>query len=91
MTNFEFIQSTDIETLAKFLNNLGFDDTPWAEWFNRKYCEKCETVKGKVDYDHNEHEFSYCEFEHKCRFVDDDSWEDPEANVLAWLRTDDDE
>lgn len=91
MTNFEFIHSMDIETFAKFLNTLGFDGTPWVEWFNRKYCNKCEGVKAKVDYDDNEHEFSYCELEHKCHYVDDDSWEDPLTNVLNWLKDDSDE
>ena len=50
MTNFKHIQSMNIEELAEWLDKYGmFDDSLWANWFNHRYCENCESIECKYD------------------------------------------
>jgi len=86
MTNFESIKQMSIDELAEWLDEYGqFDCSPWSEWFSKKYCANCESVKCKYEdtektlgftpyrfgyYDGNV-ECSYCELEKKCRFFPD--------------------
>jgi hypothetical protein len=71
----------DIEQLADWLDENGqFDTAPWSEWFSKKYCNNCESIKCKYadaeeklgfsPYTHysGEVECAYCELENKCRF-----------------------
>jgi hypothetical protein len=46
MTNLEKIKNMDIDTLAAWFDENGmFDGSPWLLAFDKKYCEKCESVK----------------------------------------------
>lgn len=55
--------------LAEWLDTYGaFDGSPWMEWFDEKYCKKCESEKIFIPYLNKESECSYCEVYHKCRF-----------------------
>jgi hypothetical protein len=71
----------DIEQLADWLDENGqFDTAPWSEWFSKKYCNNCESIKCKyADAEEKlgfspytrysgEVECTYCELENKCRF-----------------------
>lgn len=77
MTNFEYIKSKTIDELAKWLDNYGLQEhSPWSEWFDNNYCQKCDTIKQYVDCLGRDLEFSYCEFnDDKCRFF-------PELNEI---------
>ena len=85
MTNFKRLQYMSIEELAGWLDKNGmFDHSPWSQWFAKKYCENCESIKCKyVDAEEKlgitpfslsgEIECSYCELadgsgQTKCRF-----------------------
>ena len=48
MINFERLQSMSMDELAEWLDkNCMFDNSPWLNSFNEKYCEKCESIKCK--------------------------------------------
>ena len=48
MTNFKHIQSMNIDEFAEWLDKHGmFDGSPWNDWFSKRYCENCESIKCK--------------------------------------------
>ena len=102
MTNMEKLRTMSLEDLAEWLDKNGmFDTSPWSEWFNQKYCDKCESVKCK--YEDTEKtlgftpyrfglysgdvECAYCELENKCRFFSElDNIPDNREIVKMWLQ-----
>lgn len=78
MTNFENIKAMNIDETTVWLDKYGkFDNSPWKQWFNEKYCSNCPVEHGYLpDYTgmetwHVPTEFSYCELHDKCRFFPD--------------------
>ena len=80
MNNFEKLQSMSVEELAEWLDDLHYDNTPWLQWFDSKYCSKCEPIEVTSQeyenkFDHsvfgNIVECAYCEWERNCRFFPD--------------------
>lgn len=101
MTNLEKIKEMPIKELAEWLDENGmFDNSPWSNWFNEHYCEKCESVKCKYeeaektvgftpylfgDYS-GDLECAYCEIENKCRFFPElDDVPDNKEVIEMWL------
>lgn len=102
MSNLEHLQSMSIDELAAWLDKYGsFDDSPWSNWFSKKYCDNCESVKCKYEDTENVLGFTpdlfgfyngdcdcaYCEVEKKCRFFSD--LEDTPSNletIKMWLQ-----
>lgn len=87
-TNFERLHSMTIDELAEWLDENGmFDNSPWLNSFNEKYCERCESIKCKYADAEEKLEFSplfpsgeiecaYCELADengvkRCRFFPD--------------------
>ena len=78
MTNLECLRNLPIDELAEWLDEHGqFDNSPWANWFNENYCEKCESITCKVEaanvgltplYPEQEEDFAYCELHKNCKF-----------------------
>jgi hypothetical protein len=101
MNNFEKLKSMSIEELAEWLDKYGqLDHSPWSEWFNKKYCDKCESIKCKyVDAEEKlgfspfyfyggEIECAYCELEHKCKFFPElDDTPDNRDTIRMWLES----
>ena len=98
MINFERLQSMSIDELAEWLDkNCMFDNSPWLNSFNEKYCEKCESIKCKyVDAEEKlgitpfsysgEIECTYCELENKCRFFQElEDVPDNKEMIKMWL------
>lgn len=99
MTNFKHIQSMNVEELAAWLDENGmFDNSPWSNWFNKRYCENCESIKCKYveaeeklgfsPFTHysGEVECAYCELENKCRFFTDlEDIPDNKKVIEMWL------
>ena len=99
MNNFEFIKSLSIDELAEWLDKYGsFDSSPWAEWFAKKYCDNCESIKCKYEdaeeqlgfspysFHSGDVECAYCELEGKCRFFADlDEAPDNLTTIKMWL------
>lgn len=85
MTHFEKLKNLALDGLADWLDKNGmFDDSPWLNWFSKKYCESCESIKctyidaeEKLDitpyFEDTSIECAYCELIdesgiRKCRF-----------------------
>lgn len=73
MTNFEKLQSMNIDEKAEWLYEHGnFDNSPWMNRFDSLYCTKCEPIMCHHE-ETPEREFpcAYCELENKCRYFPD--------------------
>ena len=57
MNNFEKLKSMSAEELAEWLDSLHYENTPWLQWFDSKYCSQCDTV-----------EVPDCVKKNKCKF-----------------------
>lgn len=77
MNNFEKLKLMSVEELAEWLNTLHYDNTPWLQWFDSKYCSQCDSVVvtsneykdkfGCSGYGDTV-ECAYCEWENGCKF-----------------------
>lgn len=80
MTNFKRLQTMTVDQLADWLDENGmFDGSPWNDWFNKSFCEKCEPIE--LNYEDSKtilgieplscdltSECAYCECHDHCRF-----------------------
>lgn len=88
MTKFESINFKNIDEFAEWLDKYGvYDSSPWMEWWNENYCQKCETVTmtreeyaniagwyrcpDYCSYIEDTVECGYCEVNGKCRYFQD--------------------
>lgn len=72
MTIFENIKSKNIDELVEWLDKNGaYDYSPWEKWFDKKYCRKCETVRGYLPELNGERECAWCELHNKCKYFED--------------------
>jgi hypothetical protein len=97
MINFKRLQSMSIDELAEWLDKNGtFDNSPWLNSFNEKYCEKCESIEctyaeaeEKLDvtpYFGHTIKCAYCELEKNCRFFPGlDDVPDNKEMIKMWL------
>ena len=101
MNNFEKIKQMPLEEFADWLYEHGMvDDTPWMNWFNENYCNKCESIIVKAEdaeevlglkplYD-KECKCSYCEvYENCCKFFPD-NYPSNKDIIKMWLEVTDD-
>lgn len=87
MTNYEFIKSLSEDTLADWLSiKVSWDCAPWTEWFDKKYCQKCDSINTYVPALERETECAYCEINDKCRYFPevDGTLSDKEI-IKLWL------
>lgn len=80
MTNFKRLQTMTVDQLAAWLDKNGiFDGSPWNDWFNKRFCESCESIELKYEDSKTilgieplsldlTSECSYCECYDHCRF-----------------------
>ena len=80
MTNFDkYFKNATIESLSEFLDAHGmYDDTPWMDWWDRTYCDKCPSLKlkseeaqdklGIIPFLNETYECAYCEVYNKCKY-----------------------
>lgn len=86
MTNLEFIQSLDLEKMAQWLDEYdNYEDSPWADWWNKNFCSKCPSEIGVVRDSGREIEICYCELHDKCRFFSDRPTPNSKDIVSMWL------
>ena len=91
MNNFEKLKSMSVDELALYLDeNIPQDDAIWWKWFDKTYCDKCESETVYVDDyflgPNTEHKCAYCEVHNTCRFFPGCSFvvENKDA-VKLWL------
>lgn len=91
----KFTTSTP-EALAKWIASFGnHDDSPWMNWFDKTYCQKCESEivtkeesEAKLGFQFlylNKTECSYCEVYKECRFFPNRLTPDIEEIIKMWL------
>ena len=87
MTNFEKLKSMNEEEISEFLDSIAsIDDSPWIVWFNKRYCENCETIRGYSLIPDVYDDFAYCEVNGNCRyFQDKDDIPDNKEMIELWL------
>lgn len=84
MTQFEKFKSIDIDTFAEWLDrHIEFGSSPWCQWFDETYCQKCQPIMCKYEDGRYEFPCAYCEVNGGCRFFD----KAPSGNGIAklWL------
>ena len=84
MTNFEKLKSMNEKEISEFLDSI--DDNPWIVWFNKKYCENCETIRSCGRNPNIYYDSTYCEVNGNCRyFQDKDDIPDNKEMIELWL------
>lgn len=72
MTQFEKFKTMSLEEMVEWLDEYAiFDDSPWMEFWDSRYCNNCpvETMYAP-DYG-REMKFAWCELHDKCKFFPD--------------------
>ena len=89
MKVFDTIKSKDIDELAKWLDEYETSDfSPWIEWWDKNYCQKCDSIITYVSYLKREAECSWCEVNNKCKFFDNlDETPSNEQIIKMWLES----
>jgi hypothetical protein len=99
MTNLQKLKDMNADELAEWLDKYGmFDNSPWLNSFNEKYCEKCEGIEchyedakkiGLTPFYDETIECAYCEVYNKCRFFESlEDVPDNKAMIKMWLEED---
>lgn len=97
MTIYDKFTTSSLESLADWIDNFGqHDDSPWINWFNRTYCEKCESEIVTVEESQaklgfqllyvNNTECSYCEVYKECRFFPNQPSPNTKEIIKMWLQ-----
>lgn len=84
MTNLEKFQqiTTSVNKFADWIDKHCFyDNTPWMDWWDKNYCDKCESIILSADECKeltgieplfaSNLECAYCEVYHKCKYFPD--------------------
>ena len=103
MTNFDKITSMSLEELAEWIDNNGLvDNTPWQEWWDKTYCQQCDTIKVTADeaeevlgftplITDTNFECAYCEIHDECKFFMNQDINKSKTIIKLWLEADTDE
>ena len=88
MTRFEEFKKMNIDEFAKWIDeHIIFDGSPWCEWFDESYCQKCEPIMLRYEDGLREFPASWCEVnDNKCKFFPDmDHAPDIKDIAKMWL------
>lgn len=96
MTEYDKFTKSTKEALAKWIADFGkHDDSPWMNWFDKTYCQKCESEivtkdesEAKLGFQFlylNKTECSYCEVYKECRFFPNKPTPEIEEIIKMWL------
>lgn len=96
MTIYDKFTTSTKESLAKWIADFGnHDDAPWMKWFDRTYCQKCESEIVTRDESESKLGFqllfvtktecSYCEVYKECRFFPNRPAPEIEEIIRMWL------
>lgn len=89
MTVFENIKQMNMDTLIDCLDKLHFPEyAPWMQWYNKTYCQNCDTVTANVQYLMKTCECAWCEIHGKCKFFPKlDDGPDRKQMIKLWLES----
>lgn len=96
MTIYDKFTTSSLESLAEWIADFGnHDDSPWMDWFDKTYCQKCESEiitreesEAKLGFllmYASKTECSYCEVYRECRFFPNRPSPDMKEIVKMWL------
>lgn len=87
MNNFERLKSMSVDELAKWLDTNGmWDNSPWSQWFDQKYCKNCPDIMCKSPDDSRQFPCAYCEIYDNCRFFpEQEDVPDCKDIIKMWL------
>lgn len=103
MTQFDKLKLMNTDEFAEWLDENGmFDGSPWMNWFDKNYCQKCESIKCKYTdavekldifpFNDNSIECAYCELEHKCKYFPDmEEVPDMKYIIKLWLNSEEED
>lgn len=87
----DVIKSFTTDEMADFLDKYtAMGDTPWEDWFDENYCNKCMPEISPDSYYCGYVDCAYCELHNNCKYF-------PEMNetpsykqvIKMWLETED--
>ena len=89
MTIFDSIKNKNIDELVEWLDKYGqHDGSPWYEYWNESYCNKCKPEMGRIPELDRDLEFAWCELHNKCRFFQNiDDIPDSKQIIKMWLES----
>lgn len=89
MKVFDKIKSKNISELADWLDKYCMtDNSPWIDWFDNNYCNKCESEIVYVEKLNQKLECSWCELNDKCRYFQElDEVPDCKKVIEMWLES----
>ena len=89
------IKNMDINQLTDWIDKyVIFENSAHGVWWDKKFCQQCESVKAMVqNFDsERECEFAWCELEHKCKFFQELPEEPNSKDIIKlWLEAEDEE
>lgn len=88
MTVLDNFKKKDIDELVEWLDEYCvFDTAPWIKWWDKKYCDNCESITKYVPEFFREMEYAWCELNNdKCKFFQDMSEiPDNKQIIKMWL------
>ena len=87
MTVFDNFKNKNIDELAEWLAKYcSFDQAPYWNWWDRNYCNKCESETAYLFSKTYESECAWCELNHKCKFFQElDDIPDSKQIIKMWL------
>lgn len=100
MTNFDKIKNMSLDELAEWIDEKCIiDNTPWMNWWDKTYCDKCESIIIKAEeaedilgikpFLNEEYECVYCEVNDHCRFFEDRETPNVKDIIKMWLEVKD--
>lgn len=93
MNKFEKIKSANIDELVEWMSEYcDYDNAPWWDWWDKKYCKKCQPEIGRYEGHETDMEFSWCELYGKCKFFQEmDNIPDVKQTIKMWLEIENEE
>lgn len=93
MTKFEKIKLMNIEELVAWFDSHDcWEDMPWTDWWNKKYCGKCESEYVRFKDCNYDIPCGWCEIHKKCKhFQDLDDVPSSAEIIKMWLESEADE
>lgn len=64
MTNWEFLKNFSEKDFVRWLSDFELvENAPWFQWLDKKYCQKCPPIIGRLEGHDYDQSFAPCEFE----------------------------
>ena len=97
MNRYQQFVSLSLEDFVKLIDDYSkTDDAPWLNWFDERYCSKCESVYvsksesaeklGFEPFGDGDVQCAYCEVNNYCRFFPSRESPSTKEIIEMWLK-----